>query len=152
MNNKRKLIIAAAVFAVLAIPTMAWAFTGPLSADPPAPNVGDGSLDEGSFGWMGHMHDSMWGDATGDGSYDWMNQMHDYMWNNGELPENFPADTPWMGHMHDSMWGDATGDGSYDWMNQMHDYMWNNGELPENFAGGPTGSRHPMGGGMWGDR
>ena len=54
--------------------------------------------------------------------------------------------------MHDSMWGDATGDGSYDWMNQMHDYMWNNGELPENFAGGPTGSRHPMGGGMWGDR
>ncbi len=108
MNNKRELIIAAATVVVLAIPTMAWAFTGPLSADPPAPNVGDGSLDEGS--------------------YDWMNQMHDYMWNG------------------------ATGDGSYDSMNQMHDYMWNGGELPEDFAGGPAGSRHPMGGGMWGDR
>lgn len=133
MNNKRRLIIAAAILAVLAIPTMAWAFTGPLAADPPVPKVGDGSLDDDSFGWM--------------------SQMHDYMWNNSELPENLPADTAdWMNQMSDYMWGDAAADGSYDWMNQMHDYMWNNGELPENFAGGPTGSRHPMGGGMWGDR
>ena len=57
-----------------------------------------------------------------------------------------------MNQMHDYMWNGATGDGSYDWMNQMHDYMWNGGELPEDFAGGPAGSRHPMGGGMWGDR
>ena len=148
MNTKKKLFISTVILTVLAIPTMAWALNGPFTADLELPaNPGDQAAGE-TYGWMSDMHDYMWGDTPTDGSYGSMSQMHDYMWNNGELPEDFPADATWMNDMHDYMGSKTPTDGSYGSMSQIHDYMWNHGELPE----GSAGSTHPMGGGMWGGR
>jgi len=73
------------------------------------------------------------------------------MWNDGELPEDFPADAAdWMNQMRDYMWGDAPLDGSYGWMGQMHDYMWNDGELPEDFPADAADWMNQMRDYMWG--
>ena len=114
MVSRKTLILSVAIAVVVTVPAVAWAVGSPFGADPQPPMVG--------------------GETETDAPYGWMGQMHDYMWNNGELPENLPADTAnWMNQMHDYMWGDTPADGSYGWMGQMHDYMWNNGELPEDF-------------------
>ena len=85
MNNRKTVILSVAIAVVATVPAVAWAVGGPFGADPRPPTVG--------------------GDAETDAPYGWMDQMHNDRWNNGELPEDFPADAA-------------------DWMNQMHDYMW----------------------------
>ena len=88
MVSRKTLILSVAIAVVVTVPAVAWAVGGPLGADP-QPTTTTGNADPGApYGWMG--------------------QMHDYMWNNGDLPEDFPADAA-------------------DWMNQMHDYVWGSG-------------------------
>jgi hypothetical protein len=129
--SKKTVILAVAIAVVVTVPAVAWAVGGPLEADPQPPTT-TGNADPGApYGWMG--------------------QMHDYMWNNGDLPEDFPADaTDWMNQMHDHMWGDTPADGSYGWMGQMHDYMWNNRDLPEDLAADATDWMNQMHDFMWG--
>ena len=130
MNTKKKLFITTVILAVLAIPTMAWALNGPFAADLDLPVIP--------------------GDEAAGETHGWMSDMHDYMWNNGELPEDFPADATWMNDMHDYMGSNHPTDGSYGSMSQMHDYMWNDGELPEGFPTDATwmNDMHDY---MWGD-
>jgi hypothetical protein len=129
MLSRKTLFITTAIVVVLAIPTVAWALTGPFDTDLPAvPGAQEAE------------------------PYDWMSQMHGYMWNDGQLPEDFPAEAGWMDQMHGYMWNNGQLPEGHpaetEWMDQMHDYMWNDGELPE---GHPVGSC-PMSAGMWGGR
>jgi mono/diheme cytochrome c family protein len=84
--RKKTLILSLAIAVVVTVPAAAWAVGGPFGADP-QPTTITGNADPGApYGWMG--------------------QMHDHMWGNGELPEDSPADAAhWMNQMHDYMWG-----------------------------------------------
>ena len=83
MLSRKTLILSVALAVAVTVPAVARAAAGPFDADPQPPTVG--------------------GEAETDAPYGWMGQMHDYMWNNGELPEDFPADAAdWMNQMHDT--------------------------------------------------
>ena len=121
MLSRKTLILSVALAVAVTVPAVARAAAGPFDADPQPPTVG--------------------GEAETDAPYGWMGQMHDYMWNNGELPEDFPADAAdWMNQMHDHMWGDTPPDGSYGWMGQMHDHMWGGGSPPAQIDPGSRSS------------
>ena len=116
MVSKKTLILSVAIAVVVTVPAVAWAVAGPFGADPQPPTTTGDAAPDAPYGWMGQMHDYMWGNGELPEGFpadaaDWMNQMHDYMWGNGELPEDFPADAA-------------------DWMNQMHGYMWGGGRSP----------------------
>lgn len=134
MVSRKTLILSVAIAVVVTVPAVAWAVGSPFGADPQPPMVG--------------------GETETDAPYGWMGQMHDYMWNNGELPENLPADTAnWMNQMHDYMWGGGRSAAQIDPGSQS-----SNDSVPSgsNVQGAATAQPVPgprWGGcGMWGGR
>jgi mono/diheme cytochrome c family protein len=81
--SRKTVILAVAIAVVVTVPAVAWAVGGPFGADPqPPPTAGDAEPDA-PYGWMGQVHDDMWGDIPADGSFGRMGQMHGYMWGSG---------------------------------------------------------------------